>query len=101
MAKINTPLNIAGNGTTVVSLVPCRLIAIIVNKPGATANTATVYDNTAGSGTKIATIDTTAAGLGMLGYDCNCLTGLTIVTATGTAADITVITGPYQDSAGN
>lgn len=101
MAKLQKATNISSNATTIVSLVPCRLVAIIVNKAGASANTITVYDNSAGSGTKIATIDSVQTALGALEYDCNCDVGLTIVTATGTAPDITVITGPYQDSAGN
>jgi len=66
------------------------LHAITINTKGASANTATVYDNTAGSGTKIATIDTTAS-VGTLRFDAAFSTGLTIVTATGTAADITVL----------
>jgi hypothetical protein len=97
MSKLQTYINITTNATTVASKVPCRLVKIINNKPGASANTATVYDNTAGSGTKIATIDTTQAAVSEWGYDCNCDTGLTVVTATGTAPDLTVIIGPYQD----
>ena len=54
------------------------------------ANTATVYDNTAGSGTKIATIDTTLGRAVALILDVAFATGLTVVTATGTAADLTV-----------
>ena len=97
MAKLQSYVNISTNTTTIVSKVPCRLVKIVNNKAGASANTATVYDNTAGSGTKIATIDTTQASVSEWGYNCNCDTGLTVVTATGTAADITVIIGPYQD----
>lgn len=81
--------NITTLATTVVSANPGTLAAICINTKGATANTATVYDNTAGSGTKIATIDTTAA-VGCLRYDVAFATGLTVVTATGTAPDMTV-----------
>jgi len=59
---------------------------IIVNT-GASTTTVTVYDNTAGSGTKIATAATTAQGV--LIYGCHFGTGLTVVTS-GTA-DITVV----------
>jgi hypothetical protein len=59
---------------------------IIVNT-GASTTTVTVYDNTAGSGTKIATASTTAQGT--LIYGCHFGTGLTVVTS-GTA-DITVV----------
>lgn len=50
---------------------------------------ATIYDNTAGSGTKIGTIDTTA-GVQTFLYDVAFSTGLTIVTAAGTASDMTL-----------
>jgi predicted transglutaminase-like protease len=95
MSNLQRPKNITANGTTVVSLVPCRLLWITINTKGASANVATVYDNTAGSGSKIGTIDTVNNG-GTLWYDVDCDTGLTIVTATGTCADLTVVTAPYQ-----
>ena len=50
----------------------------------------TIYDNTAGSGTIIAVIDPTQAQR-TFEYDLVFSTGLTIVTATGTAADLTVV----------
>lgn len=82
--------NISTNATTVVKIGSGVLHSIIINDAGVSANTATVYDNTAGSGTVIATIDTVTTG-GTLDYGCDFSTGLTIVTATGTAANITVI----------
>lgn len=84
--------NIAANGTTVVRTGRGELMRIVVNTKGATANTCTVYDNTSAAGTKIATIDTTA-GPSAFVYDCEFMTGLTVVLASGTSADITVVVG--------
>lgn len=81
--------NITSNATTTVKSGAGLLHTLCINTKGASANTATIYDNTAGSGTKIGTLDTTA-GVQCLTYDAVFATGLTIVTATGTAADITV-----------
>lgn len=81
--------NINSNATTVVKSSGGVLRAITINKKGASANTATLYDNTAASGTVIGVIDTTA-GVATLQYDLAFRTGLTVVTATGTAADLTV-----------
>ena len=77
--------NIAAGATTVVKSGAGVLGSIIVNNPGVTI-TVTVYDNTAASGTKIATI-LLATGM-VLRYDCAFGTGLTVVTS-GTC-DITV-----------
>lgn len=77
------------NGTTVIKSGPGVLASVTINTKGASSNTLTVYDNTAGSGTVIAVIDTTTA-LGTIPYDIIYNTGLTIVLATGTAADVTV-----------
>lgn len=81
--------NITTNTTTTVKSGAGFLHTVCVNTKGATANTATIYNNTAGSGTKIGTLDTTAS-VGCQTYDAAFSTGLTIVTATGTAADLTV-----------
>jgi hypothetical protein len=64
------------------------LHSITINTRGTTANTATVFDSLTGTGTKLATIDTTSA-VGALTYDVQFTNGLTIVTATGGNADIT------------
>lgn len=62
---------------------------VCVNTLGTVASTVTVYDNTAGSGTVIAVINSLAF-LGCQIYDVAFATGLTLVT-TGTAApDVTV-----------
>ena len=79
--------NIAGAATTVVKAESGILHGIVINTRGA-ASTTTVYDNTAGSGTKLATIDNTVSVLTLI-YDCHFNTGLTVVT-TGTLSDITV-----------
>jgi hypothetical protein len=52
------------------------------------AGAITIYDNTAGSGTKIATLKASIAE-GVYTFDCRFSTGLTIVTAG--ASDLTVI----------
>lgn len=83
--------NIAGAATTVIKTGPGVLIGIQVNKAVA-SGVITVYDNTAGSGTKIATITNPATLLHSqieLEYEVKFSTGLTIVTSA--ADDITVI----------
>jgi hypothetical protein len=80
--------NLNANGTTTLKSGKGFLSKVTINTKGASANTLTLYDNTTGSGTKIATIDTTAGGT--LPYDIEFSTGLTAVLATGTAADVTI-----------
>ena len=81
--------HINSNGTVTVKSGAGWLHTITINTKGATGNTATVYDNTSGSGTVIAVIDTTAQIQTLL-FDALFTTGLTVVTASGTAADLTV-----------
>jgi len=93
MADANSYLNVAaGTATTTAKAAPGILIGISINTKGAASNTLTMYDNaSAASGTKIATIDTTvSAGFYNFGgvYFRN---GLTLISATGTGADYTVI----------
>lgn len=78
--------NMAAGATTVIKSGAGVLFAVIVNNPGTTI-TLTLYDNTAGSGTKIATI-ALAAGQN-LSYGLNFGTGLTAVLS-GTA-DVTIV----------
>lgn len=92
MESIGKYTNINSNATTVVSAVPCTLLRVIINNAGASANTATIYDNTAGSGTIVAVIDTVELNGRVLEFGCILKTGCTVVTATGTAGDITVVT---------
>ena len=81
--------NITGDTTTTVKSGKGYLHAITLNAPTAT-ETITIYDNTAGSGTKIGTITIPASPVPVtLFYDVAFWTGLTIVTATA-ASDITV-----------
>lgn len=82
-------VNITTLTSTVVKASPGFFHAFIVSTKGATANTATVFDNTTCTGTKIATIDTTVAGTTYI-YDVTFNTGLCVLTATGTAGDFTV-----------
>lgn len=81
--------NITTNTTTTIKSGPGVLGGVTINTKGTAANTATLFDSTTGSGTKIGTIDTTSAQ-GTLLYDILFVNGLTITTATGGAADLTV-----------
>lgn len=65
-----------------------KLHAIAVNTKGATANLLTVYDGTSTAGTVVAIIDTTAQPV-TLTFDTVLNTGMFIVLAAGTAADLT------------
>ncbi len=80
----------AGTATTTIKTGVGILHAITFNTKGASSNTLTVYDNTAASGTVIAIIDTTDK-VTTLFYDCPFLIGLTVISATGTGADVTIM----------
>ncbi len=79
--------HISTNTTTTLKSGPCVLLAVTINSKGA-GNTATVFDSKTGSGKTVAVIDTTQPGT--FHYNAQLDNGLTIVTANGTAADITV-----------
>ncbi len=81
--------HLAANGTTTLKTGVGMLNNVTLNIKGGTGNTVTIYDNTAGSGTVLAVIDTTQS-LVTLAYDVTFTTGLTIVVGGGTAPDITV-----------
>jgi hypothetical protein len=83
MAKMK---NISSASTNVLASRPGILRRIVNNATA--ASTITVYDNTAASGTKIATLKASAAE-GSYTYEGSFLTGLTVVTAG--ASDITVV----------
>lgn len=85
-AASNKYTNITTATTTAVKSGSGIIERIVVNKVGS-SSTATVYDNTAGSGTKIATINTDS--LGTYHYGARFGTGLTVVTVN--TPDITVI----------
>lgn len=83
--------NILTATTTVCKAGFGKLERIVINKAVASA-VVTVYDNTAGSGTKIATITMPATLLeshNVLDFGCTFGTGLTVVTSS--TADITVV----------
>jgi hypothetical protein len=80
----------ASNATTTIKSGAGVLKRVTVNTLGSALNTCTIYDNTAGSGTIIAVIDPTLAR-GTFEYDVVFNTGLTIVTAIGSAADLTIV----------
>lgn len=83
---------ISTNTTTTVKSGAGHLKAITIGTKGASSNTMTVYDNTAGSGDIICVIDTTGSSAEQtFHFDCEFTNGLTIVTATGTAAKATII----------
>ena len=78
-------------GTTTIKSGAGILRRVVVNTRGGALNTFTIYDNTSGSGTVIAAIDTVNGVLGHFEYNVAFSTGLTVVDAIGTSADITVI----------
>lgn len=85
----STNITLAAPTTTVIRTTPGILHTITFNKPVATG-VVTVYDNTAASGTVLATITTPTSPLPLtLTFDAVFSTGLTITTATA-AQDITV-----------
>lgn len=87
----NSFLNIAGAATTTVKSGAGTFMGIVVNKPVA-SGVITMYDNTAASGTKIATITNPAVLLSQqyfLTYNISFSTGLTVVTSA--ADDITIV----------
>ena len=95
-ASANKSQNITTNGLTSITG-KFVLIAIVINTKGASSNTAKVYDDANGEETPeklIGTIDTTDR-VGRIKYDLPMYEGINIRTATGTAADITVI---YADT---
>lgn len=79
--RINT------NTTTVLKSASGMIHTVTVGVAG-TTSTITIYDNTAGSGTILAVISST--DVGSFHIDSQFATGLTIVTAGGAAADISV-----------
>lgn len=81
--------SLEANATTTLRTGAGVLHKVTINTAGASSNTITLYDNTAASGTVLATIDGTAGPL-TLDYNIRFSTGLTAILATGTAAKITV-----------
>ncbi len=83
----NSATNITTATTTLVKSGAGVFASLNINTGGA-ASVATVYDSLTGSGTKLGTFST--ATQGVLPINLAFSTGLTVVTATGTPADITI-----------
>lgn len=81
--------NISTATTTTVKSGAGYLHGITVNSKGTIASTITIYDNTAGSGTVLGTIDS-LNNAGTFTYDVAFATGLTVVTTGTVAPNITV-----------
>jgi hypothetical protein len=82
------PKNITSATTTAVKATPGILIRVTVNKP-VSGSTITIYNNTAASGTKVATItNSTDTKPYYLDFGCWCDTGITVVTSG--ADDVTI-----------
>jgi hypothetical protein len=81
--------HISTSTTTVVKSGAGYLYSIIINQVGTVASTATIYDNTAGSGTIIGILDTLSTREQFL-YNIAFGTGLTIVTTGTVAPDLTI-----------
>jgi hypothetical protein len=87
--QVGTYVNITTATTTTVKSGSGFLYSIVLNK-GTATDTVTLYDNTAGSGTKIGTIVfPTAQPCTAIWYSLEFTTGLTIVTSG--SDDITVV----------
>jgi hypothetical protein len=85
----NSYSHLTGLATTTIKSGAGVLHSVNINVKGATANIATIYDSTTGSGTVIGVIDTTVDVMTHT-YDIAFNTGLTIVTSAGTGGDLTV-----------
>ena len=81
-------VHITGNATTVAKIGAGTLHSLLINVSGTLTTRATLYDNTSGSGTVIAVVDTTKAS-SLFMYNIAFTTGLTIVTSGG-AVDLTI-----------
>lgn len=88
-------IHMAANGTSSPITGAGVLHTVCINDQGASSNIATVYDNTAGSGTTLAVIDTVTT-VGCQLYDAAYSTGLTVVMGTGTTADLTITYRPLR-----
>ncbi len=84
-------LHLNANGTTTVKSGAGVLRRIVINTRGGILNTLTIYDNTTATGAVIGVVDTSGAEAGAFDYELDFTTGLTVVLAGGTAADITII----------
>lgn len=83
--------NITTNATTLVKSGASLLNRILINDAGASSNTAKVYDGVDATGKLLGTIDTVELNGRIIEYGVDCKTGITVVTETGTAANLTVV----------
>jgi len=81
--------NITTSTTTLVKDGKGTLKSVTINSLGTIVSTITIYDNTTGTGTKIATINSLSLS-GTFLYDVNFTNGLTIVTTGTIAPNVTV-----------
>ena len=81
--------HISTNTTTTVHATKANLLSVSINTKGASSNVATVYNGPVASADVVAVIDTTDS-VGTLEYGVRCPDGIYVVTATGTAADLTI-----------
>lgn len=88
--KSSSYANITTTGTTTIKSGAGILRRLVINTKGSASNTFTIYDSLTGSGTVIATIDTVNSVSSYFEYGL-AFTALTIVSATGTSANATVI----------
>lgn len=85
-------LNITTDTTTTITANPVVLGAVCVNTTAST-ETITIYNNSAASGTKVATITLGTGTGGCFNYNSYLANGLTIVTAVA-AGDLTIVWHP-------
>lgn len=83
--------NITALGTTTIKLGPGTLHTVVLNTASGNTNTVTLFDSTTGSGTTIAKITNVLGSINTISYDLDFINGLTVVVATGTAGDVTVV----------
>jgi hypothetical protein len=76
------------NGTNVLKLGPGRLEAVVSNNAGTGGNSVTIYDNTSATGKIIAILNVFS---GTNSYNLDFFIGLTIVSAGGSAPDMTIV----------
>lgn len=79
---------LSANATTVVKAAPGLFYGICINTVGASANTISVYDALTATNL-VAVFDGTVRGCFI--YSAAMLTGITVVSATGTAANFTIL----------
>lgn len=84
--RLTFATNITTATDTAIHSGPCVLERVVVNTDA--AGSIIIYDNSAASGTKVATIEASPS-LGTFEYGCLCSSGVTVTT--GAALDITVL----------